>query len=173
MAIELLMILEKGIWFGFAALGFAVLFNVPQRALLVIWLIGASGGLMKLILMQGNIGIVMASFVGATLIGILSVYAAHNKHAPPLVFSIPAVIPMVPGAFAYRMMLGLIKLAGTNIASNSYSQTLAETTSNGLKALFILLVLAIGVAIPMLISRKETIKKIRQKADSPDDLLIK
>jgi len=169
MAIELLLILEKGIWFGFAALGFAVLFNVPQRALLVIWLIGAAGGMMKLILMQGNIGIVMASFVGASLVGILSVYAAHNKHAPPLVFSIPAVIPMVPGAFAYRMMLGLIKLAATTITSNSYSQTLAETTSNGLKALFILLVLAVGVAIPMLISRKETIKKIRRKEDLPND----
>ncbi len=166
MAIELLLIVEKGIWFGFAAMGFAVLFNVPQRALLVIWLIGAAGGLMKLILMQGNIGIVMASFVGATLVGILSVYAAHNKHAPPLVFSIPAVIPMVPGAFTYRMMLGLIKLAETNITSNLYAKTLAETTSNGLKALFILLVLAVGVAIPMLISRKETIKKIRHKTDS-------
>jgi len=169
MAIELLLILEKGIWFGFAALGFAVLFNVPQRALLIIWLIGAAGGLVKLILMQWNIGIVMASFVGSTLVGILSVYAAHNKHAPPLVFSIPAVIPMVPGAFAYRMMLGLIKLAATTITSNSYSQTLAETTSNGLKALFILLVLAVGVAIPMLISRKETIKKIRRKEDLPND----
>lgn len=166
MAIELLLILEKGIWFGFAALGFAILFNVPQRALLVIWLIGAAGGLTKLILMQGTIGIVIASFVGATLVGILSVSAAHNKHAPPLVFSIPSVIPMVPGAFAYRMMLGLIKLAGTPVTSESYFQTLAETTSNGLKTMFILLALAVGVAIPMLISRRETIKKIRHKSDS-------
>jgi uncharacterized membrane protein YjjB (DUF3815 family) len=160
------MILEKGIWFGFAALGFAVLFNVPQRALMVIWLIGAAGGMTKLLLMQGDIGIIFASFVGASLVGILSVSAAHNKHAPPLVFSIPAVIPMVPGAFAYRMMLGLIKLAGTAVTSTTYSQTLAETTSNGLKAMFILMALAVGVAIPMLISRKETIKKIRHKTDS-------
>jgi uncharacterized membrane protein YjjB (DUF3815 family) len=73
---------------------------------------------------------------------------------------------MVPGAFAYRMMLGLIKLAGTAVTSTTYSQTLAETTSNGLKAMFILMALAVGVAIPMLISRKETIKKIRHKTDS-------
>jgi uncharacterized membrane protein YjjB (DUF3815 family) len=168
MALELLLILEKGVWFGFAALGFAVLFNVPQRALLVIWLIGAAGGMLKLVLMQCNIDIVIASFLGASLVGILSVSAAHNKHAPPLVFSIPSVIPMVPGAFAYRMMLGLIKLSGTTVTSDSYFQTLAETTSNGLKAMFILLALAVGVAIPMLISRKETIKKIRHKSDSVD-----
>jgi uncharacterized membrane protein YjjB (DUF3815 family) len=166
MVLDILMILEKGIWFGFAALGFAVLFNVPQRALVIIWLIGVAGGLTKLLMMQCNIGIVIATFAGASLVGILSVYAAHGKHAPPLVFSIPSVIPMIPGAFAYRMMLGLMKLSGTAISNDNYYQTLAETTSNGLKALFILLALAVGVAIPMLISRKETIKKIRHKSDS-------
>jgi uncharacterized membrane protein YjjB (DUF3815 family) len=166
MTLEFLMILEKGIWFGFAALGFAILFNVPQRTLKIIWLIAAAGGLTKLVLIQFNIGIVIATFAGATLIGILSVYAAHNKHAPPLVFSIPSVIPMIPGAFAYRMMLGLIQLSGTAVSSNTYYQTLAETMSNGLKTMFILMALAVGVAIPMLISRKETIKKIRHKSDS-------
>ena len=165
MLIEILMILEKGIWFGFAALGFAILFNVPQRTLLIIWILGALGGLTKLLLMQSNVPIVIATFAGASLIGILSVSAAHNKHAPPLVFSTPAVIPMIPGAFAYRMMLGLIKLSGTAISTDTYYQTLAETTSNGLKAFFILMALATGVAIPMLISRKETIKKIRRLPD--------
>ena len=166
MVLELLMILEKGIWFGFAALGFAVLFNVPQRTLIVIWMLGAVGGMTKLLLMQTNIGIVVATLAGAAVIGVLSVSAAHNKHAPPLVFSIPSVIPMVPGAFAYRMMLGLIKLAGTAVTDPTYHQTLAETTSNGLKTMFILMSLAAGVSIPMLISRKDTIKKIRNLDDS-------
>ncbi|MEI7523918.1 MAG: threonine/serine exporter family protein [Mariniphaga sp.] len=166
MSLEFISIFEKGIWFGFAALGFGVLFNVPQRALLIIWLMGAAGGLTKLLLMHFSIDIVLATFAGATLVGILSVSAAHNKHAPPLVFSIPAVIPMVPGAFAYRMMLGLIKLSGTAVTNETYSQTLGETASNGLKTLFILISLAVGVAIPMLISRKETIKRIRHISDS-------
>lgn len=169
MLVDIFMILEKGIWFGFAALGFAVLFNVPQRTLLIIYILGAVGGLTKLLLMQCNVPIVIATFAGASLIGILSVSAAHNKHAPPLVFSTPAVIPMIPGAFAYRMMLGLIKLSGTAISADNYYQTLAETTSNGLKTFFILMALAIGVAIPMLISRKETIKKIRSLPD-PDQV---
>ena len=115
---------------------------------------------------QFHTDIVISSFAGATLVGILSVSAAHNKHTPPLVFSIPAVIPMVPGAFAYRMMLGLIKLSGTAITNETYSLTLGETASNGLKTLFILMALAVGVAIPMLISRKETIKRIRHKSDA-------
>jgi uncharacterized membrane protein YjjB (DUF3815 family) len=73
---------------------------------------------------------------------------------------------MIPGAFAYRMMLGLMQLSGTAISNETYLKTLAETTNNGLKTMFILMALAVGVAIPMLISRRETIKKIRHKSDT-------
>jgi len=165
MILDILMILEKGIWFGFAALGFAVLFNVPHRTLVIVWLLGAAGGLTKLLLMYAGAGIIFSTFAGASLIGILSVSAAYNKDAPPLVFSIPSVIPMVPGAFAYRMMLGLIELASSTNSNDAYYKTLSETTGNGLKTMFILIALAAGVSIPMLISRKESIKKIKHNPD--------
>ena len=158
-------ILEKGFWAGFAALGFAILFNVPQRTLLIIWAMGALGGLLKFLLLGLEVNIVLASLAGASLIGVLSVYAAHNKHAPPLVFSIPSVIPMVPGAFAYRMMLGCMELVGTSSNSDTYLKTLAETTNNGLKAIFILIALSAGVAIPMLVTRKDTFKRIKSSEE--------
>jgi len=158
-------ILEKGFWAGFAALGFAILFNVPQRTLFVIWAMGALGGLLKFLLLGMEVNIVLASLAGASLIGVLSVYAAHNKHAPPLVFSIPSVIPMVPGAFAYRMMLGCMELVGTSSNSDTYLKTLAETTNNGLKAIFILIALSAGVAIPMLVTRKDTFKRIKSSEE--------
>ncbi|MCX6221915.1 MAG: threonine/serine exporter family protein [Bacteroidia bacterium] len=161
-------ILEKGFWAGFAALGFAILFNVPQRTLLIIWAMGALGGLLKFLLLGVEVNIVLASLAGASLIGVLSVYAAHNKHAPPLVFSIPSVIPMVPGAFAYRMMLGCMELIGTSSNSETYLKTLAETTNNGLKAIFILIALSAGVAIPMLVTRKDTFKRIKSSEEQED-----
>src|SRR5208283_382400 len=156
---EWLNFFENGVWFGFAALGFAILFNVPKRTLLIIWILAAIGGLMKLLLMRFGISVVLATLLGASLIGVLSIPAAHNKHSPPLVFAIPSVIPMVPGVFAYQMILGLIKLAG-NPDAGDYTQVLAQTVSNGLKVMFILMSLAVGVAIPMLISRKSSIKRI-------------
>ena len=158
-------LLEKGFWAGFAALGFAILFNVPQRALVMIWAMGALGGITKFFLLNLDVNIVLASLAGATLIGILSVYAAHNKQAPPLVFSTPSVIPMVPGAFAYRMMLGCMTLAGTPTNSQAYVNTLADTASNGLKAFFILIALSAGVAIPMLVTRKDTFKRIKSSVE--------
>jgi uncharacterized membrane protein YjjB (DUF3815 family) len=159
---EWLLFFEKGVWFGFAALGFAILFNVPPRTLLVIWLLAAVGGLAKIMMVQIGAGVILASLTGATVIGVLSIPAAHNKHAPPLVFAIPAVIPMIPGMLAYRMILGLITLAD-NPGISSYSQVLSETVNNGLKVMFILMSLAVGVAIPMLITRKNSVKDIKIK----------
>jgi uncharacterized membrane protein YjjB (DUF3815 family) len=65
---------------------------------------------------------------------------------------------MVPGFFAYKMMLGLIALTSIE-NTDAYLQTLIETVNNGAKMMFILISLGIGVAIPMLLTRKESIKK--------------
>lgn len=156
----LLEIIIKSFWSGIAAVGFAVLFNVPRRVIFSIWTLGALGGLIKFSAMNFDIGIVFASFLGATAIGVLSIRMAHMRHSPPLVFSIPSVIPMVPGFFAYKMMLGLIAL--TQIENTGdYVQTLIQTVNNGTKMMFILISLGTGVAIPMLLTRKESIKKMK------------
>jgi uncharacterized membrane protein YjjB (DUF3815 family) len=157
---EWLQLSEKCIWFGCAAVGFAVLFNVPVRTLFPIFIMGALGGLTKVALVHLQVNVIIASLAGSTLIGFLGIPFAHNKHAPPPVFCIPAVIPMVPGIFAYRMMLGLIKIAG-DIDKATSVQILSETIHNGLKVMFILMTLAAGVGLPMLITRKDSAKEIR------------
>lgn len=154
----LLEIFIKGFWAGIAAIGFAVLFNVPRRTLFPIWCIGAMGGLIKFTAMNFETGIVFASFMGAVAVGIVAIQMAHLKDSPPLVFSIPSVIPMIPGVFAYKFMLGMIAL--TNIENaDAYMQTLIETVNNGAKMMFVLIALGTGVAIPMLLNRKESVKK--------------
>jgi len=157
---ENIILLEKGIWFGFAALGFAILFNVPQRALIQIFILAAVGGLTKVFLVKAGIDVIIASLIGASLIGMLSIQAAHNKHAPPLVFSIPALIPMVPGAFGYRTMLGIMQLTGA-ITDDSYSLILNQTINNGIKTVLITLTLAAGASIPMLVTRKSSAKNLK------------
>ena len=153
-------LLEKCFWFGLGAVGFAVLFNVPRRTLAAIFIMGAAGGLTKTVMLLLNLNVILATFIGAALVGFLSIIFAHKKHAPPPIFAIPAVIPMVPGILAYRMMLGLITLAGT-INDVTYTHVLAETVNNGLKVMLILMSLASGVGVPMLLTRKDSAKEIR------------
>ena len=94
----------------------------------VVFGLGAIGGMAKVLLLLSGVNIILSSFIGATLIGILSVYAAHRKHAPPLIFSIPSVIPMVPGAFAYKMMIGFMSLSTES--SEHYNDFVYSTLRN-------------------------------------------
>ena len=153
-------VLEKGIWLGFAAIGFGVLFNVPRRTLGVIYIIAALGGLLKFYLISLEIGLIFAALSGSSAIGFLSVLAAHYKKAPPMTFALPALIPMIPGLFAYKAMVGIMQLTAEK-DQTAYTKLFFETVNNGLSALFIILALAAGVAIPLLISRKETVKRIK------------
>lgn len=162
---ETLLFLEKGIWLGLAALGFAALFNVPQRALGTIFVIGALGGLVKFFLIAQDISMVLAAFCGASFIGLVSVLAAHNRKAPPMIFAIPAVIPMIPGLFAYKAMVGIIELTSEKNPVH-YTALFFETLHNGLSALFVILALSAGVAIPLLISRKQTVKHLKPKSQN-------
>ena len=155
---EILEIITKSIAAGIAGVGFAILFNVPQRTLLPIGIISALGGLVKFGAMHFDIGIVFASFLAAIIIGLVSIRMAYSKDSPPLVFYIPSVIPLVPGFFIYKMMLGIMSLTTIN-DTDLYLQNLIATVNNGAKATFILISLGIGVAVPMLVTRRQTIKK--------------
>lgn len=159
---EIIEIIIKSVAAGVAAAGFGILFNVPQRTISPIFILGAAGGLVKFGTMHFGTGIVFASFLAAIMIGILSIRMAHFKNSPPLVFYIPSVIPLVPGFFIYKMMLGIMSLS--NITDNNlYIDNLINTVNFGVKATFILISLGIGVAAPMLITRKETVKKKNPK----------
>lgn len=153
-------LLEKGIWLGFAGIGFAVLFNVPRRTLGAIYIMAGAGGMLKFYLISIEFGFVFASFCGSSLIGFLSVFAAHYRKAPPMTFYLPALIPMVPGFFAYKAMVGVMKLtAEKNL--EVHHKLFFDTLNNGLLALFIILALSAGAAVPLLITRKESVKRIK------------
>ena len=158
---EWFVIITKAIWCGFAGLGFGVLFNVPVRALLPVWVGGFIAGLVKFSILHiaTGAGMTAASFAAALTVGFLSLLIAYLLRVPPLIFAIPSVIPLIPGAFAYRTMLGLMKLTG-NIGSD-YTLLLSETVYNGVTTLFVIMALSLGVTVPLHIMRWDSIDKIR------------
>jgi uncharacterized membrane protein YjjB (DUF3815 family) len=149
-------ILFNAFWCGSGALGFAVLFNAPTRALLAIYLCGFIAGLIKfsIILPGFGAGVIVSSLAAASMVGFASIPISHWRHVPPIVISIPSVIPLLPGSYAYRTMLGLIKST-----SQTDVEVLTATVHNGIMVLFIILVLSLGVTLPMLLFRTESFKK--------------
>ena len=151
-------ILFKAFWCGWAATGFAILFNAPVRALWAIYLFGFIGGLVKYLVLYPAVGggVIVASLAAASAVGFLSIPAAHWRHVPPVVLGIPAVIPLVPGSFAYRSMLGLIRFI-----NHQDMKVISDAIHNGLMTVFIILVLSLGVTLPMLMFRIESVKKVK------------
>jgi uncharacterized membrane protein YjjB (DUF3815 family) len=157
----LLTILLKSLWCGAAAVGFGVLFNTPTRSLIAIYAGGMVAGLVKYSALGivPDAGVIISSFIAALVVGFLSIPMAHLRHVPPVVFSIPSIIPLVPGVYAYRTMLGLMRL--TKADDENFVSTIQLMTYNAVNTLFVVMVIAIGVVLPMYVLRKESVKNIR------------
>lgn len=151
---------EKIFFSVWVSIGFAMLFNTPKRALLIAGLLGGVGFSIRAIIMTAILPhqIVLASFCGACTVGFLGVYFAHRVHTPPTVFTIPAVINVIPGKFGYEFMMGLIKIVTTEKSANISHELIAETLNYGLKTGFITMALSIGVAAPVLLLNTYTVK---------------
>lgn len=150
----LLMLLDDAVFAGIAALGFALLFNVPKQALLACVLFAASTHALRTLLLQLNVPIEWASFIAATLLGLATVPWSRRVLIPRPVVTVAAVIPMIPGVYAYDTMTGLMTLH-----HQGYSLELQQQiVENGLLTIFILMGLSFGLAIaPVLVYRNKPI----------------
>ena len=138
------------------AVGFAMVFNVPQRALRWCALLGAIGhtsrfammaaGMNSFLICQGRSGLGMGTVaVGAAmLVGSIGIQWSRWYLAHPKIFTVAAVIPMFPGISAYTAMISAVK-----ISHFGYSEDLMiMLLSNFLKASSIVGALSIGLSIP-------------------------
>ncbi|MGF1693087.1 threonine/serine exporter family protein [Photobacterium kagoshimensis] len=129
------------------AVGFALVFNVPQKALKYCAIGGALGHGCRFLLMHYGLPIEWATLCAATFVGMIGVHWSHRFLAHPKVFTVAAMIPMVPGVFAFKAMIAIVE-----INHKGYNpQLLAALMENGVKAVFIVAALAIGLAMPGLL----------------------
>ncbi len=147
------LLLQNIFWAGIAALGFAILFNVPKRTLVACAVSGALAYGVRILLLQfGLMGIEAATFMGATVVSFLAILFGRRWHAPAPVFIVPGVIPLVPGALAFRTMVEILNLTTSATIVN---ETLLLTAAiSGLKTVLILFGIAAGVAVPSLLLRR-------------------
>ena len=155
--------LELGVrifWSMWISIGFALLFNTPRRALWITGLLGGIGWGIKFMLLETIMPgqIVITSFFGACAVGLLAVYFAHRVHTPPIVFTIPAVINMIPGKLGYEFMMNIIKIVTIETPQEETLSLLFKTVKLGLQTGFITMCLACGVIAPMLLFNTYSVK---------------
>lgn len=97
---ELVQIITAGI----GAFAFGVLFNLHGKKLLSVFLGGAFGWLLVLLLTHLGANEPTAYFFAALLISFYAEILARVLKAPTTVFTTPSLIPLVPGSSLYYTM---------------------------------------------------------------------
>jgi len=147
------MLLYDGMLAAVAAIGFAVISNPPRKAIFVSAILAALGHSLRFFLIKSGLDISLATFVAATFIGLLSIVFARIIHCPAEVFSFPSLLPMIPGMFAYRTILSVIRfMQSTDVVKSQHF--MMDFFHNGMTTLFILLALVVGVSLPILLFPK-------------------
>lgn len=94
---------------AFTTLGFAVLYNIPRRLLHVSALVGAIGWIFYYIFVDTlEAQLFVSAGLASLVISIVSQLFARRYAVPVTLFSIPAIIPFVPGGSAYNAMRAFI-----------------------------------------------------------------
>jgi uncharacterized membrane protein YjjB (DUF3815 family) len=141
------------------AVGFAIFFSTPRRVLHVAGLLGGLGHCIRYVLLQNDVGLVFATLAGAVFIGLSGIVCAHRVHVPPVVFTMPACITMIPGLYAYRAMLGCIQLTDLERVTRDPS-LLPATAHYFVLTASLLFTLGIGICSGTLLFRKKSVKAL-------------
>lgn len=140
--------------------GWAYFFGSDKRAIPMAGLLGGIGHCISSVLIQCGLNLIFSTLSGCLFIGLAGIFAAHIVHTPPVVFTMPAVITMIPGKYAYRTLLGCIKLTDAAYVEAN-PNALNEIAHNFILTVTLLFTLAIGVSVSVLLFRSKSIKYMK------------
>lgn len=145
----MLPILEDGCFAAIAAIGFGSISNVPAKAFSGCAVLAAVGhGMRTLLMAQFDLSIIWASFIGAIAIGLLSIPISSYRKAPAESMSFPALLPMIPGMYAYRAVQAFL-LCVQNAKEQNFLHYLYLLNYNIFVCALIILLMFIGVTVPI------------------------
>lgn len=149
MNIEISQIIQDGLFAAIASMGFAVISNPPKRAVAISALLACIGhGFRFYLLHYTPLDLVTSTLLASLTIGMLSIFFARMIHCPAEVFSFPSLLPMIPGMFAYKMILSLMKFLRCEDALLQQGLVI-DIFKNGLTVAFVMFALVIGVSVPL------------------------
>ncbi|MFI3265902.1 MAG: threonine/serine exporter family protein [Rikenellaceae bacterium] len=145
-------ILSDGFFAAIAALGFGAISDPPLRAFKMIALLSAVGHASRFCLMSYlGVDIATASLFASLIIGFGSMYLGRIVYCPMTVLYIPALLPMVPGRFAYNMVFSIIMCLQSIDNPEELDKYMSMLFSNGLIASTVIFALAVGAMMPMIL----------------------
>ena len=142
------------------AIGFSILFNLPPRLLVA----AGMGGVISVCTRNFcvfNLGwsAFVGTFIGATFVSVISLYAIHWFHAPTHVLTVPSVIPLIPGVLVYRMLFAIINIRDIP------NDILIQAIQAGVDATLIIFGIAIGAAAPSIFANQRFERRMKEEQE--------
>ena len=146
---DLYKILHQTFFGGLAAMGFGVLFNMYRRH--VLWC-GLTGGLalaVRTVWLQLGWSLEAASYAAALAVGSVVTVLQERIGVSRNILDVAGCIPMVPGLFATKAILGFFAL--TAPVPVNPDETLITSVEFFLRVAFTIGAIGTGLAIPSLL----------------------
>ncbi len=90
-----------------AGFGFAALYNSSTRVVLAVGVLSLLGNELRLTLHDLGMPLPPATFIGALLVGLLASLVEARLHEPRIAVTVPSIIIMTPGLFAFQTIVML------------------------------------------------------------------
>ena len=149
--------LSDGLFAAVAAIGFGAISDPPMRAFPVIALLAAVGHALRFALMQWGVDIASASLCASVTIGVGSLLLGGRIRCPMTVLFIPALLPMIPGMYAYKTIFSMIMFM------QHLDDPMQAIVRNGFVTFSVIFMLAAGAAAPIFLFNKRAHSLTRAK----------
>lgn len=126
-----------------------ILFNIDRKKIGWAGICGVTGWITYCFIYSRYNSPIMASFIGASAVGMYSEFMARRLKTPASMFSIPGIFPLVPGITAYNTVRFIVE----NNLSEAYSKGMQTIAVGG----------AIGFGIMLASTTVRFISIIKQK----------
>ena len=157
-------IVIDGLFAAIAAIGFGAISNPPRRAFLSIAIAAAIGHALRFSLMHYvGVDIITASFCASFVIGWVSLFLGSLIYCPMTVVYIPALLPMIPGMYAYKIVFSLIMFMQNLKVPELQEKYLIDLFTNSIITCSVIFMLAVGATIPLFLFIKRAFSMTRHE----------
>ena len=148
-------VLSDALFAAVAGMGFGAISCPPKRAFPYIALLAAVGHAARFCLMTfPGVDLATGSLAAALLIGFGSLWLGRRCRTPMTVLCIPALLPMIPGKYAYNMVFSQIMFLHTMGDAHGRTLYMDMFFSNAMVTCSVIFMLAVGATLPMFLFPK-------------------
>lgn len=150
---------------AFAALGFGAVSNPSRRSLPCIMVLAAVGYALRYQLMQTlGFDIATATLAASLLMGFGSLWLGGRIRCPMTTLYIPALLPFVPGMYAYKAVFSIILFMQNINAPSEAFLHLNDFFLNIIVTVTVILCMTVGASLPMFIFSRRAKSLTRRTA---------